>query len=196
MAVPVQDVLDSGAPEEGTRPSRALVAAVPVAAVLAAALVALVVQRDTEPEAAVAVEVVGSLYFDDVAPRWSDLPSGDVEERDGIALGTVRLELPDRELVGRAAFEYDASLSGVEGQDYALHAWGDALLHFDATSCSGTFGWSNLEEPLEGGGALQVRCEDGATIAGRLAATPQTGEDTAVDLRDGWYRAGAASEQG
>ena len=195
MAVPAQDLLSGGAPEEGTRPSRALVAAVSVAAVLAAALVALVLQRDTEQEVPVAVDVVGSLFFDDVTSQRVALPSGDVEERDGIALGTVRLELPDRELLGSARFEYDASLSGGDDRGYALHAWGNARLQFDATSCQGSFGWSNHEAPLEGGGALQVRCEDGATIAGRLAATPQRGEDTAVELRDGWYRAGATTEQ-
>ena len=194
MTAPVQDVLDGGPPEEGARPPRALVAAISVAAVLAAAVVALVAQRDVEPEVPVPVEVVGSLFFDDVASRRVELPSGGVEERDGLAVGTVRLELPDRELQGSARFAYDASLSGVGGKGYALHAWGDAVLDLGATSCQGTFGWSNLEAPLEGGGALQLRCDDGATIGGRLAATPQPGDDTAIDLVDGWYRAGAAPE--
>ena len=193
MTVPVQDVLSGGAPEEGPRPSRALAAAVAVAAVLAAALVALVVQRATAPTVPGTVEVVGWIRFDDVTSRREELPSGAVEERDGTARGTVRLELPDRELLGTATFDDDASISGDGDVEYALHSWGDARLQFEDNACRGTFAWSNLEEPLEGGGALQVRCDDGATLAGRLAATPQAGQDTVVDVRDGWYRAGTTT---
>ena len=192
MAVPVQDVLSGGAPEEGSRPSRALVAAVAVAAVLVAAVVALAVQRDAEVPGA--VDVTGTLVFDDVTARRVEQPSGDVEERDGTALGTVTLELPDGDLRGSVRFAYDASLSGVDTRDLTLHAWGDAVLDLGATSCHGTFGWSNLEAPFGGGGALQLRCDDGATLGGRLAATPQQeGGDTVIGLRDGWYRAGAGS---
>ena len=194
MAVPVQDVLSSGDPEEGTRPSQARVAAVAAAAVLAAALVALVVRQDTSPEVPETLELTGALRFDDVTSRREELPSGAVQERDGTASGTVRLELPDRELLGRATFAYDASITGADDVEYALHSWGDARLDLGDTVCRGTFAWSNLEEPLEGGGALQARCDDGATFAGRLAATPQAGQDTVIDVRDGWYRAGAEPE--
>lgn len=193
MAVPVQDVLGGGPPEQDTPRSRPLALAITLAALLAAAVAGLVL-RDSEPEVPVPVEVVGTVLFDDIRADRVELPSGDVEERDGVAIGSVQLVLPDRELAGNARFEYDASISTVDGQDYALHSWGDARLRFGANSCTGSFGWSNLDPPLEGGGALQVRCEDGATIVGRLVATPQPLQRTVVDLRDGWYLTGPAQE--
>ena len=189
MAVPVHEVLTDGAPEQSGRPSRALAAAVAVAAVLAAALV-VVLERDPEPQVPVPVEVVGWLIFDDFSAQRLELPVGRFEERDETARGIVRLALPDRELRGGARLEYDASLTLADQSNYALHSWGDVTLQFGAIFCEGTFAWSNAERPLEGGGALQVRCDDGAMIAGRLAATPQPDRDMAIDLRDGWYVAG------
>ena len=196
MTVPVQDVLSGGGADEGTRPARARVAATAAAAVLAATLVALVVQQDARPEVPGTVVLTGTLRFDDITSRREELASGAVVERDGTAFGTARFALPDRELLGRATFAYDAHIAGGDDVRSALHSWGDARLDLGDTVCQGTFAWSNVEQPLEGGGALQVRCDDGATLAGRLAATPQPVEDlvivedTVIDVRDGWYRAG------
>ncbi len=64
MRVSEVDVLGTDATEDGRGQSRALVAAVCVAAVLAAAVVALL-QRDTAT-AAPPVEVAGSMFFDDI----------------------------------------------------------------------------------------------------------------------------------
>ena len=189
MTMPVQDVLEGDDRDERTRPSRALVVAVAVAAVLAVALAAAV-ERAHEPGAAGAVPLEGRVWLDEFSAEPVELASGGVEERDETATGRVRLLVADGELVGAVGLEYDASISPGAGRGYALHAWGDVRLELGPDTCRGSFAWSNLEEPLDGGGALQVRCDDGATLAARLAATSQPSRGMVLDLHDGWYRAG------
>ena len=190
--VPAQDLLDGGEREQDARPSRALVVAVSVAGVLAVGLAAAV-QCDATPGAADAVPLEGRIWLDEFSAGPVD-PAAVVvvEERDETASGRVRLSLQEDDLAGTAVLEYDASIRTGSGRDYALHAWGDVRLELGPRTCRGSFAWSNLEEPLEGGGALHVRCDDGATLAGRLAAREQPTRSMVLDLHDGWYRAGQA----
>ena len=182
------DVLGSDAPEGRHRPSRALAVAVCLAVLLAAAVVVLVRDR----AAAAPVEVVGSMLLVDISSRTVDLPFGDEQHRDAVAIGSVELVLPDRRLRGDARMEFGASVQEPDEQrPSVVHAWGSVRLRFDANACRGWFGWSNITEPLDGGGAMHVRCENGATITARLAATPQPQAfGVTIDLQDGWYEGG------
>ncbi|MDP9466999.1 MAG: hypothetical protein M3P31_07220 [Actinomycetota bacterium] len=182
-------MLGTDATEDGRGQSRALVAAVCVAAVLAAAVVALL-QRDTAT-AAPPVEVAGSMFFDDITSRALVLPYADRQDRDAVATGSIELELPDRQLRGDARLEFGASREQVDGADVVVHAWGHVRLRFGSVFCRGWFGWSNFVDPLEGGGSLHARCEDGGTLTARLVATPQPqAVGVAVDLEDGWWTTG------
>lgn len=182
------DLLASEEPESGRRAPRAQVVAMCLIAVLAAAVVALLQreERDAAP-----VQAVGSMVFEDISSRTVERASSAEQHRDGSAIGSIELELPDRQLRGDARLEFGASVEVVDGEPRVLHAWGDVRLRFGADSCRGHFGWSSSSEPLEGGGSMHVRCEDGATIAARLAATdlPQSFE-LVIDLEDGWYDGG------
>ncbi len=116
----------------------------------------------------------------------------DRQERDAVAIGSIELELPDRQLRGDARLEFGASLEQVDDAYVVMHAWGSVRLRFDAVSCRGWFGWSNFVDPLEGGGSMHVRCEDGATLDARLLPTPQPQVlAVTVDLEDGWYVPGS-----
>lgn len=185
------DVLGTDAPAARRPPSRALVAIVCGAAVLAAAAGALLLQRQQEPSAGAPVEVIGSMLFEDISSRPVELPFADRQERAAVAIGSIELELPDRQLRGDARLEFGASRELVDDADVVVHAWGFVRLRFGTVFCRGEFGWSNFVEPLEGGGALYAACEDGVTITARLLATPQPqAVGVAVDLEGSWYAPG------
>jgi hypothetical protein len=178
------DVLGTDAAGPGRR-SGAVVAAVCAAAVLVAS--AVVLQRQ-EPQAA--APVFGTLTLDRIESRPLASQGALRQERDGVATGSLELTLPDGQLRGEARLEFGASLETVDGENAVTHAWGAVRLRLDAV-CRGSFGWSNLVEPLEGGGSLHVRCEDGATLTAELAPTPQTqGTGVVIDLEDGWWTPG------
>ena len=112
------------------------------------------------------------------------------QDRDGIARGRMVLQLPDGEqLRGIVRLDYDASfVDGPETLD-VLHSWGTLTVRLQETTCTGTFGWSFLRAPAESGGALQLRCEDGATLGAQMVRSAEEVPGLAADLRDGWYRA-------
>ncbi len=187
------DVLGTDAPDVGRRPLRTLAVAVclavVLAAVLAAAVVALVQRQDRA--AAPPVEVVGSMLLVDISSVPVELPSAHEQHRDGMAIGSIELELPDGQLRGDARLDFGASVGRVDEEPSAIHAWGEVRLRFGTNSCHGWFGWSSFAQPLEGGGSMHVRCEDGATLTARLAATRQPQAfGVAIDLEDGWYDGG------
>ena len=185
-----QDVLGSDPAAPGRRPLGPVLAGLALVAVAGAAL--LVPARDTgTSERVTPVELGGSMTFDDFLSREVQLPFGDEQERNGVGRGTVRLELPEEQLRGDARIDFGASWQRAGDVHSVFHAWGRVFLRLDATSCRGSFGWSNFVEPLEGGGSMHLRCEDGALILARLVATPQPEDGMVIDLRDGWYVAGA-----
>jgi hypothetical protein len=195
---PHDDLLDSEA--GGTRrprPSRWPLLATGVALVLAGAAIVLVA-RSNGSEPAAPQDLSGSLLIVVGRSTGAALTSGTQEERDGLGTGSVRLDLPDRDLDGDVRVDFSASFNG-EGEtgpaEY-FHFWGDIRLNFDSTTCRGSFGWSNFEPRLEGGGSMHARCEDGATLAATMVATRQVPgpNGISVELRDGWYIAGSTTD--
>ena len=184
------DVLGTHPPETGRRPIGPVLLGV---AVVAAAGAAVSVQaRDAASPARVTpVELSGSIRFDEFTSRMVQLPFGDEQDRSGVGRGTVELELPDEQLRGDARIDFGASSKQADAVHGVFHAWGEVFLRLDTSSCRGSFGWSNFVEPLEGGGSMHLRCEDGALILARLVATRQPEDGMVIDVRDGWYVAGS-----
>jgi hypothetical protein len=184
------DLLGTDAPERvRPRPPWWVLVAACAAALLMGGLV--VQLSRTRTEAVVTEDLSGSLHVEDFRTTTADLPFADQQERDGTAAGVVRLVLPGRELRGTAQLtDFSASFAGDDAQGY-FHAWGTVSLVLGSNTCRGSFGWSNFSPP-DGGGSMHARCEDGATLAATMVATPQLPgpQGVSIDLRDGWYVAG------
>ena len=181
------DLLDTERPDRvRPRPSWWVLLAACAAALLVGGLVVQGAQR--RAEGVVTQDMSGSLHLEDFRTTTAGLPFGDQQER-GWATGDVELVLPERDLTGTAEMrEFSASFKGDERQGY-FHSWGSITLLFGSTRCQGSVGWSNFS-PLEGGGSMHARCEDGATLAATMVATVQPSQGVTMDLRDGWYVAG------
>jgi len=121
-----------------------------------------------------------------------DLGSLYQEERDATGRGSIKLYLPDRELVGEAEVRFAASilptaLPTVDGiSEAVVHSWGAVTATFSTNVCRGSFGFSYFRQPAEGSGAIQLRCDDESTFAATVAVN-QPGDTFVFDLSDGWY---------
>ncbi len=146
----------------------------------------------------VPVSLEGSLLFGNFRSTSVDLPFGDEQERDAVGTGSYELRLPGRQLTGEVSIHFSASFTWAPEVASYFHSWGDIDLRLGALNrCHGSFGWTNFENPLEGGGSMHLRCDDGTMLAATMVATAQpqlsqAGDDMVIDLRDGWYVAGAA----
>ena len=193
------DLLDSGGPETvDRRPSRFALLATAVAVVLAGALVSQQMQGE-DPEAVALQDMSGSLTLSGFRSTTVASPFEGSQERQAHGSGSVHLELTGGELDGLAAVDFSGSFQGsLELRDdgpASAHLWGDVWLAFGSIECKGSFGWSNFTEPAESGGSLHARCQDGATLAATLVATaPEGPQRLTIDLREGWYVAGAAKD--
>ena len=192
------DFLESGKEEPARRwPSPSLLVAVAAALLLAAALVVQVARDSDSGGASVAVPVTleGSLSLSNFrSDSFGDQRGwGDNQERNATGSGTVLLAFPEREVQGAAQVAFEASYTGDHANGY-FHSWGDITLHFGSptVTCRGSFGWSNLKDPPEGGGSMHARCDDGALLAATMIKTQQVPgiDPMTINLRNGWYVAG------
>ena len=106
------------------------------------------------------------------------------------------MDLPGRELRGRAEMRF--SWAGTSEADVIMisHTWGRVDVTFGATTCSGPIAFSAYREPRETGGALHLRCDDGSLLA--ASAQLERDEEATADhgfrihllLEDGSFVAG------
>jgi hypothetical protein len=168
------DLLDAGAPRTG-RPWPRWVPLAVACLVTAAAVVQLAQDRGSDGEAgAVPVSLEGSLLLNDFRSTPAELPFGDEQERNAVGRGSFQLELWDRQFTGAVGIQFAASHERSPTGANVFHSWGDIDLRLGpANDCHGSFGWSNFTDPLEGGGSMHLRCEDGAVLAASMVATAQ-----------------------
>ena len=187
------DVLDAGEPHERTRWRLPLpLVGGAVALTLVAGLVAMTAQDGTE-----VVDASGSMVLSEEFGRLVDVPHSTQQEgRDAVWSGTISVELPDRQLQGRAEMRFSWASTIEDDVVMISHSWGQLDVTFGATECSGPFAKSSYREPRETGGALNLRCDDGSLLSATLLL--ERDEEATADhpfrvfyaLEDGAYVAG------
>jgi hypothetical protein len=94
--------------------------------------------------------------------------SPQVEGREAVWTGTIRLDLPDGQLVGDVVQRFSWAATVEDDVIMISHSWGRLDVTFGPTRCSGPFGKSAYREPRETGGALVLRCDDGSLFAATM----------------------------
>jgi hypothetical protein len=174
------------------RVPRSLVAG-SMAGVLVGATAVLVV----EDGRAEIVQASGSMVVEHNVSHGAYRPHGaDYAHGNTSLSGRIRIELPDRQLVGTARLRLFFTDQGAGAGLGILHSWGEMHATFRATTCAGPFAWTFYAEPRATGGSLSLRCDDGSL----LAATARVYGDARkiadrpyplfIRLEDGWYVAG------
>jgi hypothetical protein len=188
------DVIEGHEPERRTWPVPLWLVAGSVAVALVVAM-AIVVAHDDR--SAGIVDASGSLVVEHHVSEGAYRPHGAQSEDGNTSFsGRIRVELPDRWLVGTASlrlFFVD------QGEGYGLgilHSWGEVYATFGTTTCEGPFAWTFYAEPRATGGSMSLRCDDGSL----LAATARVYGDARkiadipyplfIALEDGSYIAG------
>lgn len=138
----------------------------------------------------VTLPMTGTVVLETFDVRQTVPAFGLSQDRDVIARGRMVLRLPAEELRGIVRLDYDASFRDGPNAPDVLHGWGTLTVSLEKTSCTGTFGWSFLRAPAASGGALQLRCDDGAVLGAQMVRSAEEVPGLAADLRAGWYRAG------
>jgi hypothetical protein len=134
-----------------------------VAVVLAGALASVAGQEERRAEI---VDASGSMVVEHHVSEGAYRPHG-TQSQDGNSSfsGRIRVELPDRWLVGTARlrlFFVDPVPGHASG---ILHSWGEVSATFGTTTCQGPFAWTFYDEPRATGGAMSLRCDDGSLLA-------------------------------
>lgn len=160
------DVLEGAAPEPRPRwPAPRLL----VGGALAAALVAGVALLAAQDDPLAVVEASGSMVLEDQFSRLVTVPhSTQVEGREAVWTGTIRLDLPDGQLVGDVVQRFSWAATVEDDVVMISHSWGRLDVTFGPTRCSGPFGKSSYRGPRETGGALVLRCDDGSLFAATM----------------------------
>ncbi len=147
--------------------------------------------------AAAVVDASGSMVLAESSQRIVAVPhSTQNEGRDAVWTGTISVDLPDRQLRGRAEMHYSWAGTDERGVIMISHSWGRVDATFGATTCTGPIAMSAYREPRETGGALHLRCDDGSLFA--ATATLDRDEEATAEhafrihllLEDGSYVAG------
>lgn len=172
-----RDVLEGAAPEPRLRwpaPRLLVGGALDVAPVAGGALFAA---RDDPPAG---VDASGSIVLEDESSRLVTVPhSTQVEGREAVWTGTIRLDLPDGQLVGDVVQRCSWAATVEDDVIMISHSWGRLSVTFGRTTCSGRFGKSSYRDPRETGGALVLRCDDGSLLAATM--TLMRDEDPTLD---------------
>lgn len=200
MSLPVtshlaSDVIGGHEPRRRTRwrPPLRLVGC-GVAGALVGAMAMVAVQAAT---GAAVVDASGSMVLSEQSQRLAGIPhSTQAEGRDAVWVGSIRVDLPDRQMTGQAKMLFSWAGTDEDGVIMISHNWGQVNVTFNSTTCSGPFAWSAYREPRETGGAMNLRCDDGSLFA--ATALLEKDEDATGDhpfrifmtLEDGSYVAG------
>ena len=164
---------------------------------LAVALLAGVGVMAAGDDTAAVVDASGSLVLNDQSSRLETVPhSTQVEGRDAVWTGSIRVDLPDRQLVGDVVQRFSWAATVEDEVIMISHSWGELDVTFGSTTCSGPFAKSAYREPRETGGALSLRCDDGSLFTATMLL--ERDEEAAADhpfrvfytLKDGAYVAG------
>lgn len=143
------------------------------------------------------VEASGSMVLAEGSSRLARVPhSTQREGRDALWAGTIQVDLPDRQLRGRAEMRFSWAGTTEAGVIMISHTWGRVDVTLGTTTCSGPVAFSAYREPRETGGALNLRCDDGSLFA--ATALLERDEDATAEhpfrihmlLEDGSYAAG------
>lgn len=188
------DVIEGHEPQRSTwRVPKSLVAG-SVAVLLVGALAIVAAQDDGRAEI---VDASGSMVVEHHGSEGAYMPHGTQSEDGNTSFsGRIRVELPDRLLVGTARLRL---LFTDQGAGYGLgilHSWGQVYATFGTTTCKGPFAWTFYSEPRATGGSMSLRCDDGSLLAAtaRVYGDPQKIADRPyplfVRLEDGSYVAG------
>ncbi len=92
------------------------------------------------------------------------------EARGGTLTGPVTLSTAEGERTGELVLTQNAGLVPTSGGPVVLHGWGDATMSFDATTCRGNWAVSYYRGSDDGGGSLNLACDNGTVVGARLAA--------------------------
>jgi hypothetical protein len=188
------DVIEGHEPRRPTWPGPLWLVAGGVAVVLAGALAVVVGQDDRRPDI---VDASGSMVVEHHVSQGAYRPHGTQSEDGNSSFsGRIRVELPDRWLVGTARLRLFFVDQGPGYGLGILHSWGEVDATFGTTNCEGPFAWTFYGEPRATGGSMSLRCDDGSL----LAATARVYGDARkiaddpyplfIRLEDGSYVAG------
>ena len=140
--------------------------------------------------------VSGRLVLETQSSRSVELDRSDQNEyRDVLMVGTADL-VADGRRGGTARLVGGGSTVQTGGGAVIVHAWGTADVTLDGQRCTGRFGYSYYYDPPEGGGSLNLSCEDGTVLGAGLVAQyglSQTNPDqwtVELTLEDGFYLEG------
>lgn len=113
----------------------------------------------------------GRLLLEAQSSRPVELGRSDQREyRDVVLSGTANLVVADDRREGTARLVGGGSTVQTGGGAVIVHAWGTADVTLDGQRCTGRFGYSYYYDPQEGGGSLNLSCEDGTVLGAGLVA--------------------------
>lgn len=159
---------------------------------LVSAVALLLVQDDGR---AGAVDASGSLVLEHHFSEWAAGPR-DASTADGeLFSGPIRIDLPDRQLVGLAQITLDSAAAMADGRHWLVHQWGQVRATLGPATCRGPFAWTSSRRPRATGGPFTLQCDDDSVLA--ATALVDGDEDAGrhayrmfLRLTDGWYVAG------
>lgn len=165
------------------------------------ALVALVgavaLRAGQDDTRSVVVDASGSMELVHQSSEPADRRrSTQMEDGNATFAGPIRVELPDRQMVGAAELHFSFAATVEDDQVWIAHAWGQVRATFDSTTCDGPFAWSFYRQPQETGGSINLRCDDGSLFAATALMEADEGASANrryrvfITLQDGAYAAG------
>lgn len=92
------------------------------------------------------------------------------EMRNGTLTGPVTLSTDDGEVTGELVLAQNAGLVPTSGGPVVLHGWGEATMSLDGSTCGGSWAMSYYRGSEDGGGSINLACDDGTVVGARLAA--------------------------
>lgn len=165
-------------------------------------------EREQDDSPGVVVDASGSMVLEGVPDHTTHIRfkphSTQIEARNALLSGSIRVDLPDRQMVGFAQIRFSSAFTADDETTNIFHQWGEVGATFDSVTCHGPFAWSFYREPHETGGSINLRCDDGSAFAATALVDgdenaaprpPQSGPAPGpyrlfLTLQDGWYVAG------
>lgn len=179
---------------EANRSWTALVAVIVGVLALAAGAAAGALWLGSGSQPAGPVDATATIVVRPAGPPASMEEDGNrIQFRDLTLAGEITVVTADgRELSGELSFGESEDITFGDAGPEIAHIWGPVTATLDGASCEGSFAVTQFMPSGDEGGALALRCDDGATLGGRLReAQVEVGPDGLLQQltreMTGWY---------